>query len=111
VVRGALTTLRPATDADTVLLVDWHADPDVSRYWDGETFTSEEMLERLRRTNVEAFVVEAGDRPVGYLQAWREATKAGSTCSSFRTPAGVASARMLHALSRATFESSGAGHK
>ena len=38
-VRGALTTVRPATDADADLLVEWHADPDVSRYWDDETFT------------------------------------------------------------------------
>ena len=76
-VRGALTTLRPATDADADLLVEWHADPDVSRYWDGQTFTREEMLKRLRRADVEAFVVEAGDRPVGYLQAWREGNEGG----------------------------------
>ena len=84
VVRGALTTVRPATDADADLLVGWHADPDVSRYWDGETFTREEMLERLARPDVEAFVVEAAGRPVGYLQAWRDGERrAGSTCSSF----------------------------
>jgi aminoglycoside 6'-N-acetyltransferase len=72
VVRGALTTLRRATDADADALVEWHADPEVSRYWDGETFTREEMLQRLRRPDVDAFIVEAGDRPVGYLQAWWE---------------------------------------
>ena len=71
-VRGSLTTLRPAIDADADLLVEWHADPDVSRYWDDRTFTREEMLERLSRSDVEAFVVEADDRPVGYLQVWRE---------------------------------------
>jgi aminoglycoside 6'-N-acetyltransferase len=57
--------------------VAWHADPDVSRYWDGETFTREEMLERLRRKDVEAFVVESSNRPVGYLQAWREGREGG----------------------------------
>ena len=77
VVRGALTTVRPATDADADLLVEWHADPDVSRYWDGETFTREEMLERLARPDVDAFVVEAAGRPIGYLQAWREGEEGG----------------------------------
>lgn len=54
------------------MLVRWHADPDVSRYWDGETFTEDEMRERLAREDVDAFVVEADGEPVGYLQAWRE---------------------------------------
>jgi aminoglycoside 6'-N-acetyltransferase len=77
VVSGALTTLRRATDADADLLVEWHADPDVSRYWDGETFTRDEMLERLRRPDVDGFIVEAGGEPVGYLQAWREGDAGG----------------------------------
>ena len=33
------TTLRRASDDDVDRLVAWHADPDVSRYWDDETFT------------------------------------------------------------------------
>ena len=37
--HGRLTVVRPATDDDADLLVAWHADPQVSRYWDGETFT------------------------------------------------------------------------
>jgi aminoglycoside 6'-N-acetyltransferase len=77
VVNGALTTLRRATDADADLLVEWHADPEVARYWDGETFTRGEMLDRLRRPDVDAFIVESGDRPVGYLQAWREGDAGG----------------------------------
>jgi RimJ/RimL family protein N-acetyltransferase len=64
-VRGALTTVRRATDADADLLVEWHADPEVSRYWGGETFTREEILQRLQRPDVEAFIVEAGSEPVG----------------------------------------------
>ena len=36
-------SVRPATDADVDRLVGWHADPEVSRYWDRETFTAEEM--------------------------------------------------------------------
>jgi aminoglycoside 6'-N-acetyltransferase len=68
--RGELTELRAATEEDAALLVEWHGDPDVARYWDGETFTHSEMLERLRRPNVEALVVEERGRPIGYLQVW-----------------------------------------
>lgn len=62
------TTLRRAAHDDVDLLVAWHADPEVSRYWDDETFTREEMLERLARPTVEAWIVEAEGEPVGYLQ-------------------------------------------
>ena len=67
-VRGELTTLRPADAGDVERLVAWHADPEVARYWDGETFTRAQMEERLSRADVEAWVVEEGDEPVGYLQ-------------------------------------------
>ena len=68
--RGLLTRVRRATEDDADLLVAWHADPDVSRYWDDETFTREEILERLQRPDVDAYVVEAEGAPIGYLQAW-----------------------------------------
>jgi RimJ/RimL family protein N-acetyltransferase len=55
-----------------VLLVGWHADPEVSRYWDGETFTEDEMRARLGRANVDMWVIEEGDVPVGLLQSWWE---------------------------------------
>jgi len=67
-VRGRLTTLRPAGADDVDRLVEWHADPEVSRYWDGETFTRAEMKERLARGDVEAWIVEEAGEPVGYLQ-------------------------------------------
>jgi aminoglycoside 6'-N-acetyltransferase len=67
-VRGRLTSLRPAGDRDVERLVVWHADPEVSSYWDDETFTHEEMAERLARPDVEAWIVEAEGEPVGYLQ-------------------------------------------
>src|SRR3954454_14010887 len=70
--HGLLTEVRPATEEDADLLVAWHSDPDVSRYWDDETFTREEMLERLRRPGVDAYVVEADGSPIGFIQAWRE---------------------------------------
>ena len=71
-VHGRLTVVRPATDDDVDLLVGWHADPEVSRYWDDETFTREQMLDRLRREPVDAWIVAADGEPVGYLQSWWE---------------------------------------
>ena len=67
-VRGRLTTLRPADAGDVERLVAWHADPEVSRYWDDETFTIAEMEERLARGDVEAWIVEEHGEPIGYLQ-------------------------------------------
>jgi aminoglycoside 6'-N-acetyltransferase len=71
-VRGRLTTLRPADANDVERLVAWHSDPEVSRYWDGETFTRAEMAERLAREDVEAWIVEEKDEPVGFLQVHPE---------------------------------------
>ncbi len=65
-------TVRPATLDDVDLLVAWHADPEVSRYWDGETFTVDEMRARLARADVDGWIVQDGDDPVGYLQSWWE---------------------------------------
>jgi aminoglycoside 6'-N-acetyltransferase len=75
--RGNLTEVRRATEDDVELLVAWHADPDVARYWDGETFTRDDMRTRLARPDVDAYVVETEGRPVGYLQAWREGDAGG----------------------------------
>ncbi len=72
VVAGRMTIVRPATDDDVDLLVAWWADPDTSRYWDGETFTAEQMHARLRRERVDAWIVEENGDPVGYLQSWWE---------------------------------------
>lgn len=68
--HGRLTQLRPAVEADADLLVAWHADPEVSRYWDGDTFTREQVLADLRRPHVDPYIVEADGEPVGYLQSW-----------------------------------------
>jgi aminoglycoside 6'-N-acetyltransferase len=71
-VRGRLTVLRPADAGDVDRLVAWHADPEVARYWDGETFTPPEMQDRLAREDVEAWIVEEAGEPVGYLQVHSE---------------------------------------
>ena len=67
-VQGRLTSLRPAGAGDVDRLVAWHADPEIARYWDDETFTPAEMQERLAREGVEAWIVEEAGEPVGYLQ-------------------------------------------
>lgn len=64
--------MRPATEADVDRLAAWHADPDVARFWDGEIFTADEIRERLRRIDVDPWIVEEEGEPVGYLQAWWE---------------------------------------
>jgi aminoglycoside 6'-N-acetyltransferase len=71
-IRGRLTTLRRARADDVDRLVAWHADPEVSRYWDDETFTHVEMEQRLTRDDVEAWIVEEVSEPVGYLQVHAE---------------------------------------
>jgi len=65
-------TYRAATLADVPLLVAWHADPEVSRYWGDRTFTAEQMRARLQRESVDAWMVEEDSVAVGYLQSWRE---------------------------------------
>ena len=67
---GERTVVRAATTNDVDLLVAWHADPDVARYWDGTTYTREEMLAHLADRDVDAYIVEADGEPIGYLQAW-----------------------------------------
>jgi aminoglycoside 6'-N-acetyltransferase len=68
--RGERTVIRPARTTDVEMLVRWHSDPDVARYWDGKTYTRKQMRARLERPDVDAYVVEADGQPVGYLQAW-----------------------------------------
>jgi aminoglycoside 6'-N-acetyltransferase len=63
-----MVELRPATEDDADMLVAWHEDEEVARYWDWEIFTRETMLARLARAGVTPYVVEAGGAPIGYLQ-------------------------------------------
>jgi aminoglycoside 6'-N-acetyltransferase len=81
-----VTVVRTATADDADLLVAWHADPEVARFWDGETFTRDEVLERLGRDDVESFVAEADGEPVGYLQAWHEGDGAEGGIDMFLIP-------------------------
>lgn len=76
-IRGALTEVRRATQADAELLQRWHGDPEVARFWDGKSYSVEEIRRRLARADVDAYVIAAGGEPVGYLQAWSDGTGAG----------------------------------
>jgi len=68
-----LLSYRAAADDDVALLVAWHADPEVSRYWDDETFTEDELRTRLARPDVDTWIVEEDAEPVGLLQSWWDA--------------------------------------
>lgn len=70
--QGRLTVVRAATEADVDLLVAWHADPEVARFWDEETFTADEMRLRLARPDVDPYIIERDGEPIGYIQAWFE---------------------------------------
>jgi aminoglycoside 6'-N-acetyltransferase len=63
-------TVRAATVDDAQLLAAWHADPEVSRYWDDETFTVDDVRARIEREDVDSWLVLDEDEPVGYLQSW-----------------------------------------
>ena len=71
-IHGMAIRLRLAGTHDVDRLVAWHADPEVARYWDDETFTRTEMEDRLARGEVESWIVEEAAEPVGYLQVHAE---------------------------------------
>jgi aminoglycoside 6'-N-acetyltransferase len=71
-IRGSLTTIRPAALDDVDMLVAWHLDPEVARYWDDETYTRDELIAELWEPNSEPMIVEADGEPVGFIQAWWE---------------------------------------
>jgi aminoglycoside 6'-N-acetyltransferase len=86
-IEGRRTTLRPVVVPDDVdMLVEWHADPDVIRYWDDKTFTRDEVIARLLRANVDAFVIECGGGPVGYIEASEADDGQGGGVDMFLAP-------------------------
>ena len=65
------------------MLVRWHLDPEVARFWDGHTFTAEEMAARMARPHVDAYIVEAAGEAVRISRRGSETQWmwAASTCS------------------------------
>jgi aminoglycoside 6'-N-acetyltransferase len=78
--------LRAAIEDDIELLVGWHRDPDVSRFWDDEIFTPSEIRERLEGGDVDAYIVEADGVPIGYAQTWRSDDGRGGGLDMFLIP-------------------------
>lgn len=68
--QGEHVVIRCAALEDVDLLVHWHSDPQVASYWDGNMYSREELLIRLARPHVDAYIVEVDREPLGYLQAW-----------------------------------------
>jgi aminoglycoside 6'-N-acetyltransferase len=84
--HGDNVVVRAATQEDAEMLVRWHLDPNVVHFWDGRTFTDDEMAARLARPHVDAYIVEADDEPVGYLQAWFEDSVEAAGLDMFLIP-------------------------
>jgi aminoglycoside 6'-N-acetyltransferase len=76
-VHGQLTVVRPATDDDVEMLVAWHRDPEVSRFWDDEIYTPEEIRADFADPTVDHWIIEADGEPVGFVQSWWEVDTVG----------------------------------
>ena len=70
--HGRLTQVRAASEDDADLLVEWHADPDVSSYWDDETFTRDGNARAAAAAGRRRLHRRGGGEPIGYVQAWWE---------------------------------------
>ena len=80
--HGDHVVVRAATLGDAEMLVRWHLDPDVMRFWDGRTFSDDEMAARLTRPHVDAYIVEADGALGTYRRGLgKQSTWAASTCS------------------------------
>jgi aminoglycoside 6'-N-acetyltransferase len=64
--------IRPTTPDDLTLLLAWHGDPDVYRYWDRRPQTEEEIRHKYlggRLPRVRCFIIESSPhQPVGFIQ-------------------------------------------
>ena len=74
-VHGQQTVVRPAADDDVEMLVAWHRDPEVSRFWDDETPTVEDVRADFDDPTVDHWIIEADGEPVGFVQSWWEKEK------------------------------------
>jgi aminoglycoside 6'-N-acetyltransferase len=78
--------LRLAGEPDVALLVEWHAHPEVLRYWDNKAYTLEAMREKLVRSDFEPYIVVEDGAPVGYIQAWWEPGEETAGLDMFLAP-------------------------
>jgi aminoglycoside 6'-N-acetyltransferase len=73
VIQGKQTSLRPVSPADLSLLAGWLADPGVYAFWGGaplDRATVDEQFIDGRDPGVMVFIVEASERPIGFIQYW-----------------------------------------
>ena len=80
VVADAGVTLRLANDGDAETISGWTRSPEVHRFWAGRVVPVEEVLAKYtnrRAPEVVSYVIREGRRPVGYVQAWQQASRFG----------------------------------
>jgi RimJ/RimL family protein N-acetyltransferase len=69
---GAQFTLRETSADDAELLLQWHVDPEVNRYWDRRPLTQKEVAAKYlgaRAPEVRCFIIQAEKRePIGFIQ-------------------------------------------
>lgn len=70
IVRGERVVLRPATVDDAATVLDVLAQPEVARWWPGETL--ERVRESLTDPDVHPFVIEVDGRAAGFIQYYEE---------------------------------------
>ena len=69
---GSIVTLRPAHEGDIPALAAIRADPEVYRWWRGGPDLHAAIAEELASEDEHGFVIEHGDRIVGFIQWWAE---------------------------------------
>jgi aminoglycoside 6'-N-acetyltransferase len=69
---GAGFALRETSVGDAQLLLMWHADPEVNRYWDRRPLTYEEVAAKYlgaRAPEVRCFIIQGEKRePIGFIE-------------------------------------------
>ena len=75
ILRGNRVTLRPMTEDDWDILLEWNNDPEVMEYTDARDFKESTLndiqsIYRWISTHAYCFVIEVGSQPIGALITW-----------------------------------------
>ena len=87
-IKGELVQLRSADSNDLELLFKWLNDPSVYLWWGGHPVSREEIQQKytgLRSPQVESYIIEESEMPVGYIQSW-QATESSCGIDIFLDP-------------------------
>jgi aminoglycoside 6'-N-acetyltransferase len=73
-IHGETVNIRPTSDGDLELLASWFADSQFVTWWGGKPKTREEVRREYLAHDParQAYIVEADDEPIGYIQAWSD---------------------------------------